>query len=144
MKLETLLKKYAALDEKEVEAVKLEDAKKAYADLRKEMLRKGYSQDEITSFTFSLVRLASSIDREADKEEYELFVKATDAKLSQGEFIELVKHGYEKNFVDTMNQIVDSFRTEAKNAALRFVACFLVSDKELTPTEKELFKLLED
>ena len=142
MKLKTLLQKYDALKEEEREAVRLEDAKKAYADLRKELLRAGYSNDEITEFLYALVRLASSADREADKEEYQLFVNATGATMPEEEFLELIKHGHDEAYVSSIDQVVDSLRSEAKRAALAFVACLLVSDRDLSPAEEELFAKL--
>ena len=144
MLLEELLKKYAeaSYDEKR-EAMRLEDAQKAFNDLKKEMLKAGYSEKEAVSFVYSLVRIASGSDHEADEEEYNLFVAATGLEITTGEFYGLIKHGFDKEFVDSVDQIVDSLSHEAKDAALRFVACFLFADKEISDVEREMFKKLE-
>ena len=144
MLLEELLEKYAkaSYDEKR-EAMRLADAQKAFNDLQKEMLKAGYKEQEVKAFVYSLVRLASGADHEADKEEYHLFVAATGFELSEGEFYGLVKHCFDAEFVDSVDQIVDSLAPAAKDAALRFVACFLVADREISKVEKNVFKKLE-
>ena len=139
MKLQELLKQYAALPQDK----KVEEAKVGFNQLLKEMGKLSYSKKEIVSFAVALVRLAAGADNFASENEYKLFVEASGVELNKFEFFDMVKNADSEDFVSGMDEIVDSLNPAAKNAALAFVALFLVSDAKLSAQEEALFKRLE-
>ena len=152
MKLEKLLedyKKLAQLDKgatplqkeakaKEVQNQLVEDGQKAFR------LLKDAFGDNAEHLACLLARMVVDLDNYASEEEYSLFLAATGIKMSKKEFDALVKNGNDDAFVNELNDIIDNSSVSGKEAALRFVAIFLVSDKELNDKELALFKVLED
>ena len=139
MKVKEFLESYKSLSYEE----KLAEAKKAYAELGARMQASGYSADEIDDFATMLVRLAAGADRHSSEAELKLFEEATGIKTDKYEFFAMNKNAASESFVSSMDEIVDSLKKEAKVAALRFVALFLVADNELSAKEKAIFDRLE-
>ena len=140
MKVKELLANYKSLSFEQ----KLEEAKKAYAELGARMQASGYSADEIDDFATMLVRLAAGADKHSSAEELELFEKATGIKTDKYEFFSMNKNAGEEAFVSAIDEIVDSLKKETKAAAVKFVALFFVVDNELSDKEKALLARLED
>ena len=140
MRLEELKARYAKMNESE----KVGEGQKAFNRLANEMIRFGYRRQEAVSFGCLLVRLAAGSDKYASEEEYNLFKDSTGVELTLEEFKDMVKGAGKDDFVKVIDEIVDSLDRKAKDAALEFVALFLVSDADLDAKEKEVFKLLED
>ena len=122
---------------------KLAEAKKAYADLGREMQAAGYPQKEVEAFATMLVRLAAGADRHSSESELKLFEEATGIDTDKYEFFAMNKNAASESFVSAMDEIVDSLKAQAKAAALRFVAVFFVVDNELSAKELEVLTRLE-
>lgn len=140
MKLLELKERYAKMSA----AQKVGEGQKAFNKLANEMIRFGYQRQEAVSFGCLLVRLAAGSDKYASLEEYSLFRDTTGVELTVEEFKDLVKGASREDFVKVIDEIVDSLDKKAKEAALEFVALFLVSDEKLSAEEERIFKLLED
>lgn len=139
MKLNELLDSYKSLSFEQ----KLAEAKVAYKDLGTRMQAAGYSADEIDDFATMLVRLAAGADKHSSEKELELFEKATGIDTDEYEFFAMNKNAADESFVSAIDEIVDSLKADAKEAALRFVALFFVADNELSAKEKALLARLE-
>lgn len=140
MKVKEVLANYKNLSFEQ----KLEEAKKAYAELGARMQAAGYSADEIDDFATMLVRLAAGADKHSSAEELKLFEEATGIKTDKYEFFAMNKNAGEESFVSAVDEIVDCLKKEAKASAVRFVALFFVVDNELSDKEKALLARLED
>lgn len=139
MKIKELLNNYKDLSFEQ----KLADAKVAFQDLGARMQEAGYSPKEVNDFATMLVRLAAGADKHSSENELRLFEEATGIDTDEYEFFSMNKNASEESFVSAIDEIVDSLKPVAKEAALRFVALFFVVDNELSAKEKELLARLE-
>lgn len=140
MKVKELFKNFESLSYEQ----KLAEAKSAYDELRARMKVAGYSQKDVEAFATMLVRLAAGADKNSHEMELRLFEESTGIDTDEYEFFAMNKNAGEEAFVEAIDQVVDSLKKEAKQAALKFAALFFVVDNELTDKEKELFARLED
>ena len=140
MKIEQLFAEYKGLNKQQL----IQKGREAYAKFGEIMDRKGYNEKEIVQFATMLVRVAAGADRYGTEEELELFQEVTGIKTDKYEFALMAKNADDESFVNAIDEIVDSLDKKAKEAALEFVALFLVSDEKLSAEEERIFKLLED
>ena len=152
MKLQKILddyKKLAEIDrdatpfQKEAKVKEVHDQLVADGQKAFRLLKDAYG-DGAQYFACLLARMVVDLDNHTTDEEYQLFVDATGIQMSKHEFDNLTKNGRDDAFVNELNDVIDNSTPSGKEAALRFVAIFMVGDKELTDEELALFKVLED
>lgn len=150
MKLEKLLEDYKKLNnfDKKLTPAQLEAAKKAAQEQLVQDGQKAYGLlkancEDAAHLACLLTRLVVDIDNYASEEEYQLFLATTGIKMDRNEFNALTKNGNDPAFLEELDAVVDNLSTSGKEAALCFVAIFLVGDRELTAKEYKVFAKLE-
>ena len=99
------------------------------------------SKEEQLDFFVKCVALFVSADRLCSESEYKLF-KAIfdDVDFTYEEFFNLTNGGADPNFVEALDELIDSMPAEAKTALCVLGLTFLASDDNLTPDEPRLFE----
>ena len=105
---------------------------------------RGIADDDFVEFTIYLVRLGVSADRMLTQAEYDLWHNAFRVALSPQQFHDMTNGGAAPEFIEKMDQLVDSLDEETKKAACTIVMCFIAIDGEVTDTEFDLLVKLFD
>ena len=92
----------------------------------------------LRDFIFCLLRVGVSGDHVCSQAELKLYRKVINPKISADEFFALTNHGDGLEFVTAIDEVVDSFDTDAKFACCTFILCFLSADHKVTKEEEEL------
>lgn len=121
---------------------KIESAKKAFAELKGEMAKIGYSEDDATAISCLLIRTAIEADGFASDKEVELYREVVGIKDEKNQSLGLVKLGLDRGLILTVDRMVDGLSAPAKAAALKLVEAFIDADNVRTKSEQELLDLL--
>ena len=99
-----------------------------------------YTDKQVFRFFVDVVSLFVSADHGCGEEEWKLFNDILDSDYSYPQFAQATDGGNDPVFKERMFKKIAALPRRIKNDVVTIGLAFLVSDKELSPTEKVLFK----
>ena len=136
--IDNIVVSFMLLDEKE----RLKKTKKATKRLA-EYLNNSLDYDtekDVFKFFVNVVSLFISADHHCGEDEWKLFNDILDTDFSYPQFAQATDGGDNPDFRDRMLNKIAKLPRRIKNDVVTIGLAFLVSDKELAPNEKILFK----
>lgn len=102
--------------------------KEAYERLKEYFLAHGKKEKDAFAFVKDLFRLCVSADRGVHDEEFALYRDIFDPAMTEKAFFKFTKYGGDPDFVDRMDDFVDSLEESAKKDVCHIALCILCSD----------------
>lgn len=102
----------------------------------------GVEENDRVAFFLNLTRLFVKADDKASLQECTFFNDVFNTSLSYADFVKMTSGGDEKEFVSSMNKIIDMMDEEAKVGACSYGLLLLSIDQNLTDKEKEVFEYI--
>ena len=117
-------------------------AKKSLDRALQELERFDVPKDAYGLFAISLVKLFVRADRMISFEDYSFISEVLNLQLSMQDFVEKMKDRSDEVRAATLDNVIDRFSPEGKEALCTFGLCVLESDDVLTREEQSLFERL--
>ena len=131
----------AYLDAPESDRVQL--AQEAFGIVARFCHDQGLSDEDGLNFVLNSIKLFVAADRRVSEAEYKLFLQMTNlqpADFDAQTFFEMVQGGSDPEFIQGMDEIIDSMADDAKLALCTMGLAFLTSDGQLTAAELQVFE----
>ena len=131
----------ATLKEIRLEILNLSDAERINLAARScNTLRGAFSsRSDYISLMRLLAQVFVSADRNCDRYEYDLYVKATGDDVTYQQFFDFTNYGSSSEKVNAMLQFTDSIHSDYRAAVAVFGCCLMAHDGTLTVAEQEIF-----
>ena len=90
-------------------------------------------------FVLSLIKLFVSADKKCSKAELDLVNSILNSTLTYDEFYEMTNNGADPEFINELDDVVDSLTQEEKGAIVLFGLCIIAADEKITVEEQQIF-----
>ena len=135
--IDNLFVSFMLLDEKE----RLRKTQKATNRLAKYLSEDPETSDKMVfSFFINVVSLFVSANNHCGEEEWKLFNDILEGNYSYNAFYQATNGGAEPQFKEKMYEQIRVLPRRIKNDIVTIGMAFLISDKELSESEKEVFE----
>ena len=124
-------------------ADRIEIAKQSFGVVAHFCQEQGLSDEDGLNFILNCIRLFVSADRKCSETEYRLFLDMTGMSEDQftvENFYEMTNGGSDPEFINALDEVIDSMDDDAKLALCQLGLAFLSSDGQLTSTEIAIFE----
>ena len=138
MDLTELLRKVLYTEGKD----RLNLARKSFDVMIKELPRFGIEEENYGAFAVELIKLFVRADKVVEFEEYTFLSELLNFNLTFEAFKKRMTSPQNELFLNIIDDLIDQFSPEGKEAVCTFGLCLLESDDVLTAEEQKLFDRL--
>ena len=136
MDLEEVYNKVKSLNHDELIGLATSSA----AEFLKYLKESGNDDEKSFKFLVYVTALFVGADGLLDESEYHLFCEITKQDISYEELNNAFKGGYNDEYINAMDQLIDRLPIKIKYAVCNYGLAFMGSDGEFTKKEKEVFE----
>lgn len=104
----------------------------------------GITGDDYSNFIIWIIKLFVSADKACSQEEYDLICDIYDMNISSQDFFDMTNGGADPDFINGLDEMIDSLDSKTKSAICMFGTLIMASDGTLTVAEQQLLLKILD
>ena len=122
------------------EEQRIANAKKEIVVINQYLKNRGFNNNDILGFEVSLFRLYVSANHKASESEHRIFNAIFGLETTFERFFEVCDKGASEEFVEDMNEVIDTWPSDAKLACVGLGLCVMSNNGQLDSSETKLLE----